>query len=88
MGITMEFSAPDEIPTFTAIAGTISGIPTLLAPLLGGTLVDLGGFGLLFACALVFALAGFVFIRFAVREPRHDPRGSVLAARSSSTEGE
>jgi MFS family permease len=78
LGITMEFSSPDEIPTFTAMAGTISGIPTLLAPVLGGALVELGGFGLLFGAALGFAVAGYCVVRLAVKEPRHDVRGAAL----------
>jgi MFS family permease len=74
MGITMEFSSQDEIPTFTALAGTISGVPMLLAPLVGGSLVDAGGFGLLFGVALTLALAGFAMMRLAVKEPRHEER--------------
>jgi len=79
MGITMEFSSADEIPTFTAMAGTITGVPTLLAPLLGGVLVDVGGFRLLFGVALAFAVAGFVVMRLLVKEPRSDPQGGMLA---------
>jgi len=76
----MEFSSADEIPTFTAMAGTITGVPTLLAPLLGGILVDVGGFRLLFGVALAFAVAGFVVMRLLVKEPRSDPQGGMLAA--------
>ena len=79
MGITMEFSSQDEIPTFTAMAGTISGVPMLLAPLIGGTLVDTAGFGLLFGVALTLALCGYVVIRLAVKEPRHETHAIALA---------
>jgi MFS family permease len=80
MGITMEFSSEDEIPTYTAMAGTILGVPTLLAPLVGGWLADAGGFGLLFGVALVFSVSGFIVIRLAVKEPRQATPALVSAA--------
>ncbi len=70
MGITMEFCSEDERPTFTALAGTLSGIPVLLAPLLGGWLADTLGFGVLFGLGMAFYLAGWGVMRWAVREPR------------------
>ena len=72
MGITMEFSSEDELPTFTALAGTLSGIPVLLAPILGGWLADTGGYGLLFGVGLGFSLAGLGTMRWAVNEPRQE----------------
>jgi len=80
LGITMEFSSEGEIPTFTALAGTLSGVPTLIAPLVGGWLTDTAGFSALFSVALVFSLCGFALLRFAVREPRHDARISSTMA--------
>ncbi|MGI6368057.1 MAG: MFS transporter [Anaerolineae bacterium] len=77
MGITMEFSTADDVPAFTAMAGTITGIPTLLAPLLGGALVDWGGFPVLFGVGLAFCVAGYLIMRLAVQEPRHHQPGSI-----------
>jgi MFS family permease len=72
MGITMEFCSEDELPTFTALAGTLSGIPVLLAPLLGGWLADTAGFGTLFVVGIVFFFAGWLMMRWGVREPRQE----------------
>jgi len=76
MGITMEFCTEDELPTFTALAGTLSGIPVLVAPLLGGWLADTAGFGALFGVGIAFFAAGWGMMRWGVREPRHEARAT------------
>ena len=68
--ITMEFGGLDKLPTFTALSGTLLGVPTLLAPIIGGWVLDSFGFSALFAVALVFSLSGFVLLRLGVRDPR------------------
>ena len=68
--ISMEIGGVDRLPTYTALSGTLLGIPTLIAPVLGGWVLDLLGFPLLFTLALVFALAGLIVLRFGVRDPR------------------
>ncbi len=68
--ITMEFGGLDKLPTFTALSGTLLGLPTLLAPIIGGWILDLFGFSALFAAALVFSLSGLVLLRLGVRDPR------------------
>ncbi len=88
MGITMEFCTEDELPTFTALAGTLSGIPVLLAPLLGGWLADAAGFGALFAAGIAFFVLGWGVLRWGVREPRHErPRSQPDAAPAKVAEG-
>lgn len=72
MGITMEFCSEDELPTFTALAGTLSGIPVLLAPLVGGWLADTAGFAALFVVGIAFFFVGWAMMRWGVREPRHE----------------
>ena len=72
MGITMEFCSEDELPTFTALAGTLSGIPVLLAPLVGGWLADTAGFATLFVAGILFFFAGWAMMRWGVREPRQE----------------
>jgi MFS family permease len=69
-GITMEFGTLDDLPTFVALAGTISAVPIILAPLFGGWIVDLAGYPTLFIVALVFMGAGWVAMSRAVVEPR------------------
>jgi len=70
MSITMEFSGLDRMPTFTAIAGTVFAFPVLLAPVIGGWILDAAGFRALFTCGLLLYLAGWALVRFRVRDPR------------------
>ena len=69
-GIALEFGGPDNLPTYVALANTLLALPILVAPVLGGWLADTIGFGNLFTVALVFSLAGWAAMRFAVRDPR------------------
>jgi MFS family permease len=72
--ITMEFGGLDKLPTFTALSGTLLGVPTLLGPIIGGWVLDSFGFSTLFAVALVFSFAGLILLRMGVRDPRvHRP---------------
>jgi len=89
MAMSMEFSVPEDVPTFTALESTVVAVPTLLAPVLGGWLVDhahlgaavaiadnsISGYQVMFVVAAVFSLAGFAMLRWWVREPRHEAPG-------------
>ena len=68
--ISMEFGDEEKLPTFTALAGTLLGIPTLLAPIIGGWIVDMFGFIPLFVTGLVLSCAGFAVLQFWVVDPR------------------
>jgi MFS family permease len=68
--ITMEFGGIDRLPTYTAISGSLFGIPMMLAPVLGGWILDQFGFKILFTTAIVFSLLGLVTMIRAVRDPR------------------
>ncbi len=68
--ITMEFGHADKVPTYTAVSGTILAVPTLLAPIIGGWLLDATDFRTLFAVALVLYLAGLAVMLLAVADPR------------------
>jgi len=82
--MSMEFSAPDDVPTFAALDATINAIPTMLAPLLAGWLIDIAGrssglagesvagFQVMFIAQAIFAVIGFVAMRRLVKEPRHE----------------
>jgi MFS family permease len=72
LSITLEFSDPDDVPTISALANTISAAPILLAPVLGGWLIDMAGYRPLFIVALALLAAGYATMRWAVREPRHE----------------
>lgn len=68
--ITMEFSAEGQMPTFVALSGTLLGLPTFLAPIVGGAILDLFGYTPLFVTALTSTILGVVVMRKKVREPR------------------
>lgn len=70
-GIALEFGAQGNLPTYVALANTLIAIPVLVAPLIGGWLADTIGYQGLFIAALVFSIAGWVAMRFGVRDPRH-----------------
>ena len=59
------------MPTFSALASTLLAPPILLAPVLGGWLIDLAGYRALFAVGLAIAALGWGLLRWGVREPRH-----------------
>ena len=68
--IAMEFSTLRELPTYTALSGTLLAFPTLLAPVLGGWLIDGLGYTAAFVTALVLTAAGLVYTRAGVVEAR------------------
>ena len=72
--ITMEFGPVDQLPTYTALAGTLLGIPTFLAPLVGGAIVDIGGYKALFICGFLLYFAGLATVHFTVKDPRFSKR--------------
>ncbi len=72
LGIIMEFCGEDDVPTFSALAGTLTAVPIFLAPVLGGWLVETAGYATLFAVALIFGVAGWIAMRWLVREPRYE----------------
>jgi MFS family permease len=90
--MSMEFCAPEDVPTFAALDGTINAIPTMLAPLLAGWLVDLGsgiggaagqglgGFRIMFGVAAILTVLGYAAIRWLVKEPRHEAPGVGVSA--------
>ncbi len=76
--ITMEFCHEDELPTFVALSSTILGIPTLLAPIIGGWIIESFGYLPMFLSALGITVAGMVIMHYGVTDPRKN-RKSALA---------
>ena len=72
--MTMEFGRIEKLPTYTAVAGTLLSIPTLLAPILGGWSVDLFGYRPSFVIALVLSLVGTVMTLGGMRDSRKQRR--------------
>ena len=70
MGMPMEFAGEDDLPTLVALTNSLLAAPVLLAPVLGGWLVDGAGYRGLFWVAIALLVAGWGTMRWAVREPR------------------
>ena len=69
--MSMEFCHEEDVPTYTAMINTIMAAPILLAPLVGGWLVDVISLRTTFAVALVFCFVGWGFMRWTVHTPRY-----------------
>ena len=69
--MSMEFCHEEDVPTYTAMINTIMAAPILLAPLVGGWLVDVISLRTTFAVALAFCFVGWGFMRWAVHTPRY-----------------
>ena len=67
--ITMEFSAPEQRPTYMGIANTGVGLANAIAPLVGGWLASFS-YDWLFAVGAGVNLLAFTLMRWHVREPR------------------
>ncbi len=71
LSMVMTFAKPDDLPTYIGLTNTLLAVPILVAPVLGGWIVDLAGFRVLFWVALAMGALGLVTMRWAVREPEH-----------------
>jgi MFS family permease len=68
--LPLEFGSEAERPTFIGLTRTAIGPVLLIAPLLGGWLIEVVDYTLFFIVALLFTLTSLALIRF-VKEPRH-----------------
>lgn len=71
ISIVMEFTGPDNRPTYIGLANTIPGVAGTAAPLLGGLLAKSVGYGWMFLVSAVVGLVGLGVIRWLVKDPRH-----------------
>jgi predicted MFS family arabinose efflux permease len=71
LNMVVEFATPAQRVTYLGLHGTLIALPTLLAPVLGGWLVEAGGYPLAFIAAAIFGIAAFVLLTWFVRDPRH-----------------
>jgi MFS family permease len=68
--IAMEFGSEEDRPAYIGLTRTLTGPLLLVAPLLGGLLVSMVGYPLMFGVSLVFAVAGLLILWLRVVEPR------------------
>lgn len=69
--IIPEFCHEADRPTYIGLANTLLAPMTVLAPVLGGWLSNLFGYGPAFVVAATSTLAGALMLIFVVRDPRH-----------------
>jgi len=67
--VTLEFSGPEQRPTYVGIANSSVGLVNVAAPLAGAWLATIG-YDALFTASAAASLAGLVALHWAVREPR------------------
>ena len=70
LNIILEFSAPEDRPTYIGMTNTLLAPVLILAPLVGGTLATIFGFSTLFVVAALVAAAGALLLTLWVEEPR------------------
>ncbi len=71
LNITLEFSAPQDRPTYIGLTNTILAPVLIGAPILGGLLAGSLGYTALFAAASFCGVTSLLLMVFWVKEPRH-----------------
>ncbi len=66
----MEFGSEEERPTYIGMSKTLTGPFFLLAPIIGGSLIQFWGYDSMFLTALILSLIAFLIIKFLVKDPR------------------
>ena len=68
--ISMEFSAPEQRPTYMGIANTTVGLSGALAPLLGAGLARITNYDWMFFTSAVLSLLAVIALHWLVHDPR------------------
>jgi len=71
LSLPLEFSKPEDRPTFIGLASTLPGLAGSISPLLAGALAGWLGYPALFALSAAVAIAAFCMMKWLVRDPRH-----------------
>jgi MFS family permease len=69
--IILEFSAPEDQPTFIGLTNTLLAPVTFLAPIIGGLIATIINFEGMFIVSMLCGLIGGLLLLFWVQEPRH-----------------
>ncbi len=71
----MEFGPEEDRPTYIGMSKTLTGPFFLLAPLIGGSIVQFWGYKSMFLTAMILSIISFSIIKFLVKDPRitNDP---------------
>jgi len=68
--IAMEFGTENDRPTYIGMSKTLTGPFLLIAPIIGGAIVNLWGYQCMFLISLVISIIAYGTIKFLVVEPR------------------
>ncbi len=71
--ILLEFAPEADRPTYVGLSNTLVAPFRILAPIIGGALAGVLGYGVLFAVAAVVSVVGVSLMSLGVREPRVMP---------------
>lgn len=80
LNLVVEFAPASERVTYLGLHGTLIAPATLLAPIIGGSLVERGGYALAFGVAAVCGVAALILLTYFVRDPRHRQLAAATAA--------
>lgn len=70
ISMTVDFGSEADRPIYIGLSQTLTAPATILAPLIGGWIVDAAGFAPTFAVSAILALGTFGVLTFLVKEPR------------------
>jgi len=71
VSIVLEFTGPENRPTYIGLANTIPGVAGSIAPLLGGWMAGALSYQPMFILSLAITVVSLGVLHFAVRDPRH-----------------
>jgi len=66
----MEFGSEEDRPTYIGMSKTLTGPFFLLAPIIGGSLIQFWGYNSMFLAALILSVFAFAIIKYLVKDPR------------------
>ncbi|MCK5224490.1 MFS transporter, partial [Candidatus Calescamantes bacterium] len=66
----MEFGSEKDRPTYIGMSKTLTGPFFLVAPIVGGSIIQLWGYKSMFLVALIVSVVAFLIIKFLVKDPR------------------
>ncbi|MEM7533252.1 MAG: MFS transporter [Chloroflexota bacterium] len=67
--VVLEFCGPEKRPTYIGLANTLTGVGSVIAPILGAGLVQVG-YHWAFVASMLTGLVSLLMLRFWVKEPR------------------
>ncbi len=70
LGIVMEFTHPQDRPTYIGLVNTVTGLFAALAPVIGGWIASRTDYSVTFTTGALLTLAAWAVMHWRVREPR------------------